>query len=153
MLGPDDLMAYMKRMGVEGEVVWLQPGRGRTSVSAAEAVGCSVAQIAKSVVVKGGGLYLVVLSGDRRVDLGKVSELVGERVSLASPREVLERLGFPVGGVPPFGHRVSVRTFVDRSVMRFDEVFASGGSEDTLLRIRVNELLRLVGVSPVDVSR
>lgn len=95
--GLDELMASMKRMGVDGEVVWLQPGSGSTSVSAAEAVGCSVAQIAKSVVVKGGELYLVVLSGNRRVDLGKVSEPVGERVSLASPREVLERLSFPVG--------------------------------------------------------
>ncbi len=144
----------MRERGVSGEIITLSPSAAKTSASAAQAVGCDVAQIAKSIVLKGEqGLYIFILSGDKRVDLARASAIVGEKLSLAKPDEVLARLGYPVGGVPPFGHAEQVKTFVDKSVLRFEEVFASGGSEDTLLRIRVSELLRAVGGVVAEASR
>lgn len=146
MLGPDDLSEYMRRNGIVGEIIRLGKDEAKTSKSAAKAVGCDVAQIAKNIVLKSGDeLYLVIISGDKRIDYGKASREIGGEVRLASPEEVLERLGYPVGGVPPFGHKTVVKTYLDRSVLRFGEVYTSGGSEDTLMKIKTTELLKVVG--------
>lgn len=153
ILGPDDQLAFMRSKGISAEIIKLQPGQAKTSASAAQAVGCSLAQIAKNIVFSGGRLYLVTLSGDRKVDFEKVSKVVGEKVSLASTQIVLEKLGYPVGGVPPFAHKAPIKIIVDRSVTRFDEVVTSGGSEDTLMRIRVSDLLKHTGAQVEEVSK
>lgn len=146
------MRGYMVLNGVRGEILKLPPRMARTSSSAAKAVGCSVGQIAKNIVLSGSETYLVVLSGDRRVDVDKVSAVVGERLSLMKPAEILEKTGYPVGGVPPFGHRTLLKVLVDKSITRFDVVYTSGGSEDTLLKIEVGELLRHLKAPVVDVS-
>ncbi|MEM4316347.1 MAG: YbaK/EbsC family protein, partial [Nitrososphaerota archaeon] len=121
-------------------------------VSAANSVGCSVSQIAKNVVLKGSKPYLVILSGDRRVDLKRASMTAGEKLALMESSEVLEHTGFPVGGVPPFGHLKTIKTWVDRSVTRFGVIYTSGGSDSVLLKIEVSELLRFIKAPIVDIS-
>jgi len=155
MLGTDDLVKYMRRLGIVGEVIRLNPSEAKTSQSAAKAVGCDVSQIAKSIVLKGkSNFYLVILSGDKRIDFKKASEVIGEAVTLAKPDEILAKTGYSVGGVPPFGHAEQIKTYLDKSLLRFEEVYSSGGSEDTLLRIKVSELLKLYGQeSLVDFSK
>ncbi|HID04419.1 MAG TPA: YbaK/EbsC family protein [Candidatus Caldiarchaeum subterraneum] len=143
MLGPDELAKYMRENGIEGEIIRLGPSSAKTSSSAAKAVGCDVAQIAKSIVLKGGeSYYVVVLSGDRKIDIGRASAFLNEETRLARAGEILEQTGYPVGGVPPFGHANPLKILVDKSLLRFEEVYSSGGSEDTLLRIKVRELVR-----------
>ncbi|MEM2909521.1 MAG: YbaK/EbsC family protein [Nitrososphaerota archaeon] len=155
MLGIDSVKKFMKEKGANGTIIELGEGKARSSVLAALAVGCSVTQIAKNIVVETecGDVFLVIISGDKRVDLSKVSKLVGANLKLASPENVLEETGYVVGGVPPFGHKKRMKTFLDRSVERFSEVYTSGGSPDTLLKISVNELRRLTAAEIVDVSK
>lgn len=153
MLGPDDLASFMARNRVDGEFIRLNPSEAKTSESAAKAVGCQVSQIAKSIVMLGSRPYLIIISGDKRVDLKKFSELVGENVRLANSSEVLAATGYPVGGVPPFGHIAPLKSFVDVSLTRYEEVYTSGGSDNTLLKIKVKTLLETVGGGLVDVSR
>jgi prolyl-tRNA editing enzyme YbaK/EbsC (Cys-tRNA(Pro) deacylase) len=154
ILGPNVQLAYLKSKEINAEIVWLPAGQAKTSALAARTVECDLAQIAKNIVVAGNShLYLVTLSSDMKGDLEKVSRVVGEKVSLASPREVLERLGYPVGGVPPFAHLEPIRIIVDSSVIRFTEVFTSGGSKDALTRIDVSELLKHTGAQVEEVSK
>jgi len=146
MLGPDYLEQYMKSRGISGEIIRLSPSAAKTSASAAESVGCEISQIAKSIVLKGEErYYVVVLSGDKRIDLKKASATLRDTLRLAKPEEILEQTGYPVGGVPPFGHANSLKILVDKSLLRFEEVYSSGGSDNTLLKIKVKELIKATG--------
>lgn len=154
MLGTRDLEEYMRVRGIKGEILRLRPGEAKTSAAAAQAVGCELGQIAKNILLIGKeNRILVVTSGDRRINISKVSSLVGEKLRLATPREVLEETGFPVGGIPPFGHRQKIRTIADPSLRRFPYVYTSGGSEDTLMKIDVEELVRACDAEILEVSQ
>ena len=87
------------------------PASTRTAREAAEAIGCQVGQIAKSLVFKGkhsGKPLLVIASGASRVDEAKLGQLVGEPVEKADADFVRQRTGFSIGGVPPVGHKTSL---------------------------------------------
>ncbi len=142
----------MEKNNLEAELIFLKPNEGKTSELAAAAVGCPLSQIAKNIVLKGSHTYVLVLSGDRKVDLKKFSAVVGEQVRLATPDEVLRETGYPVGGVPPFGHITKLKVFVDASIKRHDVVYTSGGADNVLMKIDVDALLKIVGDNIVDVS-
>jgi prolyl-tRNA editing enzyme YbaK/EbsC (Cys-tRNA(Pro) deacylase) len=124
----------------------------KNSALAAKALGCSVAEIAKSVVFRAGGAVVVVISGDKRVDTKRLSELTSEVVSVASPEEVRTMTGYPIGGVPPFPHVEGVRVFCDVSLRRFEHVWAAGGAPNVVFRIGARELVENVGGAEVDVA-
>ncbi|MCS6784652.1 MAG: YbaK/EbsC family protein [Candidatus Caldarchaeum sp.] len=147
------LKRFIESRKIDAEFVELLPEQAKTSESAAAAVNTSVNQIAKSIVLRGSKTYVVVLAGDKRIDLKKFSRVVGEPVRLASPDEVLESTGFNVGCVPPFGHLRKLKTFIDVSLLRNDVVYASGGTDSSLLKISVTELLRILGSDVVDVTK
>lgn len=147
------LKRFIEHQKLDAEFVELPPEQAKTSQSAAAAVNVSVDQIAKSIVLKGSKAYVVVIAGDKRVDLKKFSFVVGEPVRLATPDEVLALTGFDVGCVPPFGHVKKLKTFVDKSVLENKVVYASGGTNSSLLKISVTELLRFLGCSVVEVAK
>ncbi len=153
MLGPDNVRSFIQTHQIEAEFIHLEPSEAATSQSAATALGCPVAQIAKNIVLIGSKPYLLVISGDMKVDMKKFSEIVGERVRLATPDEVLEATGYKVGAVPTFGHLKPLKIYIDVSVTRYGLVFTSGGSDSTLLKISVNTLLEHSGCATVDVGR
>ena len=124
----------------------------RNSELAAKALGCSVPEIAKSVVFVNGSAAVVIISGDKRVDSAKLSKLIGEEVRIAKPDEVREKTGFPIGGVPPFPHAEGVAVFPDSSLMRFEHVWAAGGTPNAVFRIATADLIRLVGRGPFELS-
>lgn len=124
----------------------------KNSFLAAQALGCTVAEIAKSVVFMGDGAKVVVLSGDRRVDAVKLSSAVGAPVVLATPDQVREYTGFPIGGVPPFPHEEGVKVLADASLMRFESVWAAGGAPNVVFRVATRSLFQVLGSEPVDVS-
>lgn len=146
------LKRFMQLHGVRGEFVELLPEQAKTSQTAAAAVNCELKQIAKSIVVKGSKFYVIVLPGNRRVDLKKFSKVVNEPVRLATPEEVLSETGYRVGGVPPFGFRKQLKTFIDSSLLENEVVYASGGTDKSLLRIAVNELVRVLKNEIVDAA-
>ncbi|MCF8885084.1 MAG: YbaK/EbsC family protein [Nitrososphaerota archaeon] len=154
MLGSEDLKKYMDEKKIVGEIIYLKSGEARTSSSAARAVKCSLGQIAKNILLIGssGSRLLIVISGDKKIDLQKISKIFSEKFRLASPEEVLEETGYSVGGVPPFGHIKPLKTVIDQSLKRYKYVYTSGGSEDTLMKIEVDELIRVCGAEILDVS-
>ena len=153
MRGVKEVKSYMEENSINGEIIMFKAEQAKTSASAAEHLGCEVAQIAKSIVLKADNPILVILSGDMRVDLKKLSEVIGEKAKLASPEYVSEEVGFIIGGVPPMGFDRPVRILIDKSIERFSEVFSSGGSRDSILKIDVNELKTVVKGEIVDVSK
>lgn len=124
----------------------------KSSTLAAKALGCTLGEIAKSLVFVGRWTVVVIISGDRRVDGGKLARVVGSEFQIATPAEVREKTGFPIGGVPPFPHVEGVLVMVDRSLTRFSHVWAAAGTPYAVFRIGTSDLLRLVGSSSVDVA-
>ena len=153
MRGVKEVKSYIDKNGINAEIIMFEAEQAKTSASAAEHLGCEVAQIAKSIVLKAESPILVIISGDMRVDLKKLSEVIEEKAKLASPEYVLEEVGFIIGGVPPMGFDKPVRILMDKSVERFTEVFSSGGSRESILRISVDDLKNATKCELVDVSK
>jgi prolyl-tRNA editing enzyme YbaK/EbsC (Cys-tRNA(Pro) deacylase) len=126
-----------------------------SSADAAAAIGCAVAQIAKSMLFRAadGRPVLVVASGAARVDETKVAALLGQKIRRADPEFVLERTGFAVGGVPPVGHATPPVTFLDRDLQRFETIWAAAGSPNAVFALTPNDLARLTGADFADVAK
>ena len=147
----DRVATFLRSLGVKFELREFDVST-KNSALAAEALGCSIGEIAKSVVFEGGETIVVVLSGDRRVDPGKLSSLVGSQVNLATPDSVRASTGYPIGGVPPFPHSDHVKVIVDESLTRFPAVWAAGGAPNVVFKMDTAELLRTLRAVPVDVA-
>ncbi len=126
-----------------------------SSAEAAAAVGCGVAQIAKSMVFRAadGRSVLVVASGANRVDEKKVAALLGQKVKRADVDFVLACSGFAPGGVPPVGHLVAPVTFLDADLRGFATVWAAAGSANAVFELTPDDLVRLTGAGFVDVAK
>lgn len=120
------------------------PEGTKTAEDAARAIGCDVGQIVKSLVfVAGGEPVLALTSGANRVDLQRLAGVAGASdARRADPEEARAATGFAVGGTPPFGHPERVRTFIDRDLLGFDEVWAAAGTPDAVFRTTPDELQR-----------
>jgi prolyl-tRNA editing enzyme YbaK/EbsC (Cys-tRNA(Pro) deacylase) len=127
----------------------------RTSAEAAAALGCSVAEIAKSLVFRCGdeGAVLVIASGVNRVDERKVAALVGAPIRKADAGFVREHTGYAIGGIPPLAHRRPSSVLIDEALLRFARVHAAGGTPNATFAIRPAELVRLAGGRVADVRQ
>ncbi len=150
--GSKRLRQYVEERGIETEVVTLDSST-KTSQMAADSLGCKVAQIAKSIVFTGDSPVVVVISGDKRVDTGKLSEHLGWKVKIADADAVRNGTGYVIGGVPPFAHEPGVVVLLDSSLARFDDVWAAAGTPHSVMRLRVDYLAEVVGGGFVDLSR
>jgi len=129
------------------------PEGTRTSQDAANAVGCTVAQIAKSIVLRTGEqVVLVIASGPNRVDLGKIATLIDAPVKSADGRWVRDVTGFAIGGVPPIGHNGAIRIYIDQDLMVLDPIWAAAGSPRHVFRTSAKELARMTGGQISDVK-
>jgi prolyl-tRNA editing enzyme YbaK/EbsC (Cys-tRNA(Pro) deacylase) len=119
----------------------------RTAEDAAAAIGCTVAQIAKSLVFRSGSgrAVLVVASGVNRVDEKKVAALIGEPIGRADADFVREATGFAIGGVPPVGHRTAPVALIDEALMAFGEIWAAAGTPNAVFRLTPADLVALTG--------
>jgi prolyl-tRNA editing enzyme YbaK/EbsC (Cys-tRNA(Pro) deacylase) len=126
-----------------------------SSAEAAAAIGCDVAQIAKSMLFKAadGTPVLVVASGTNRVDEKKVAVLLGQKISRADAGFVLDRTGFAVGGVPPVGHATPPIAFLDRDLQAYSLIWAAAGSPNAVFALTPADLVRLTGAGFVDVAK
>ena len=142
---------YLSLSGVSHELREFDEST-RNSALAAKALGCTVAEIAKSVVFAGDRTAVVIISGDRKVDITKLVEVMGVELRIARPDEVKERTSFTIGGVPPFPHGEGVTVLADSSLMRFRRVWAAAGTPNSVFSIGTPDLLRLLNTEPVDVA-
>lgn len=122
------------------------PVSARTAQDAARAIGCSIAQIAKSIVFRGeisGDPRLVVASGVNRVDVQRLSRLAGESVAMGNADFVRAVTGYAIGGVPPVGHTQSIRTWIDSDLLLHDEIWAAAGTPQAVFRLTPQALVDL----------
>ena len=141
---------FLARSGVDHDI--RDFASTRNSVIAAQVLGCTVPEIAKSIVFVGDKTAVVILSGDRRVSGAKIEAFIGSGARIAKPVEVREKTGFPIGGVPPFPHAPGVMVLPDLSLMRFGHLWAAAGTPSSVFRIGTADLIRLVGGGPFDLS-
>jgi len=120
----------------------------RTAREAAHAVGCSIGQIAKSILFRGaasGRPVLVIASGANRIDEAAVAVLLGEALGKADADFVRRETGFAIGGVPPAGHDRPITTFVDEDLLGYDEIWAAAGTPFAVFRLPSSALPGLTG--------
>jgi prolyl-tRNA editing enzyme YbaK/EbsC (Cys-tRNA(Pro) deacylase) len=135
--------------GIVPRMVWLDE-HARTAPLAAAQIGCAVGAIANSLVFDHDGEPLLVMaSGAARVDTDLVARTVGaERVERASAGFVRDATGMAIGGVAPTGHPRRLPALVDTDLQEFDEIWAAGGTPDTVMALTFEELVRLTGGTP-----
>ena len=126
------------------------PEGTRTAAEAAAAIGCSVAQIAKTIVFRaraadGDRPALVIASGVNRVDSGKVAALLGVTLSRADAEWVREQTGFAIGGVSPVGLLGGPLLVFDRDLLALHPIFAAAGSPRHVFRTEATVLARITG--------
>lgn len=132
------------------------PASTRTSAEAAAAIGCAVAQIAKSLIFRAGTSgrpVLVMASGANRVDEKAVGRLLGERLERADAEFVRTNTGFAIGGVPPVGHRVQPACFIDADLMALEEIWAAAGTPNAVFRLTPAALAGLTGGQVAEVKK
>jgi prolyl-tRNA editing enzyme YbaK/EbsC (Cys-tRNA(Pro) deacylase) len=123
----------------------------RTSADAAREIGCSVAEITKSLVFGVVGTeetVLLLLSGADRVDLSRGAAALGvDRLERAAPEMAKAATGFSIGATPPFGHTTQLRIAMDDRLLEFDHVWAAGGRTNAVFRISSADLKRVSGAA------
>ncbi|MDQ1010259.1 prolyl-tRNA editing enzyme YbaK/EbsC (Cys-tRNA(Pro) deacylase) [Streptomyces sp. V4I23] len=129
------------------------PHATRTAAQAAEAIGCDVSEIVKSLVFEADGRpVLVLMDGSSRVDVERVrAELGAESVRRANADLVRETTGYAIGGVPPFGHRTRTRVLADRGLLDHAVVWAAAGTPHTVFPLDPKTLIAHAGGTVVDV--
>jgi len=144
----------LNAIGLQLEVVEL-PASTRTSQEAAQAIGCQVAQIAKSIVFQAGSSQrpvLVIASGPNRVNEKEIERLVGEPIGKADADYVRRRTGYVIGGVPPLGHAEPLQTFIDQDLLQYPEIWAAAGTPHAVFHLTPEELLHITGGLVVKVT-
>ncbi len=124
------------------------PDSTRTARDAAEAIGCEVGQIAKSLVfrrIESDQPLLVIASGSNLVDLDLIASHIGEGVVLGQADYVRAVTGFVIGGIPPLGHDTSIQTLIDQDLMKYDVIWAAAGTPRAVFQLTGDALLRMTG--------
>ncbi len=126
----------------------------RTAVEAAAAVGCTVAQIAKSLVFRGahtGKPILVIASGTNRVNQTALAQFAGEPLERPDADFVRAQTGFAIGGVPPLGHDHKLETYIDSDLWQYAQIWAAAGHPNAVFALSPDDLLALTGGRVVDI--
>ncbi len=128
------------------------PEGTKTAADAAAAIGVKIGQIVKSLVfVVDGQPTMALVAGDNRLDEAKLATAVGgTHVERCSGEAVRDATGFPIGGVPPFGHDLPV--YIDEDLLRFDEVWAAAGTWTDVFPITPTDLVRISGGAVVSLT-
>jgi prolyl-tRNA editing enzyme YbaK/EbsC (Cys-tRNA(Pro) deacylase) len=145
---------HLASRGYPNRVVEM-PDSTRTSTEAAAAIGCSVAQIAKSIIFRSEQndsvfTVMVVASGINRVDEKKVEALIGHPVRKADADFVRQQTGYAIGGVPPTGHDHPVKILIDEDLMQFSEIWAAAGSPRAVFQLTPATLVEMTAGSVAD---
>jgi Cys-tRNA(Pro) deacylase len=151
-----DLQGFIDAHGLKATILPLSQPTARVA-EAAQALGVAQEQIIKSLIFVLPDTPLVVISsGLGRIDRKKLGGVLGvgrRKVKFADPQQALAITGFPVGGMPPFGHRHKLRTLLDRAVLAHEEIFGGGGAVDTMMRLSTTELIDVTTAEMVDISK
>ncbi len=144
----------LDKLGLVLQVVEL-PNSTRTATDAAQAIGCTVAQIAKSLIFRtktSDRPVLVIASGVNRVNEKTIAAILGEKIGKADADFVRQRTGFVIGGIPPMGHIEPIETYLDKDLMQYDEIWAAAGTPHAVFRLTPNDLERATGGKVISIQ-
>ncbi len=139
------VQAALQQLGMTLQVVEL-PDTTRSASDAAQAIGCGVEQIAKSLVFRGKQTQrpiLIIASGTNRVNEKRIGELLGEPIEKADADFVRQKTGFAIGGVPPVGHTEQPVIFIDEDLLHYDEIWAAAGTPHAVFRLLPADLVTM----------
>lgn len=142
--------------GLDPSLVRELPADTSTAASAARAVDAPQGSIVKSLIFLAEGVpILVLVAGDQRADVKRLRadlDLSKRQLRIAQPAEVLQHTGFEVGGVPPVGHTHPLRTLIDRTLGRFDTVWAAAGNAHAVFPIAYEQLVAITNGEVLDLG-
>lgn len=131
------------------------PDTTRTSAEAAQAVGCRVEQIAKTLVFRGRKTQkavLIIASGTNRVNEKKMIEYLAEPVEKPDADFVRQRTGFAIGGVAPVGHADKLEILIDEDLLKMDEIWAAAGTPHAVFKLMPADLVKMTGGRVVSIK-
>ena len=143
---------FLKGFDQSLEIIVLE-NSARTAKDAAIALGCDVGAIVKSLLFKTGDNFtLCLVAGDKRCSLNKLKKIKDEKdISMASPEEVKTQTGYTIGGVSPVGHLNKLEIFIDKSLERFNELFAAAGHPNCVFKINFNDIQKITNGKVEDI--
>ncbi len=143
----EKVRAYLEPFGVSDRIREFDVSSATVEL-AAVAVGVEPARIAKTLSFRlGDAPILVVTAGDAKIDNSKYKHFFGIKAKMLTPEEAVERIGHTVGGVCPFALPEDVKTYLDRSLRRFDTVFPAVGSAASAIELTCDQLERCCGAN------
>ena len=131
------------------------PEGTKTAADAAAAIGVDVGQIVKSLIFAvDGEIVVAYVSGSNQLDERKLAAAAGgAKARRVDADAVREATGYPIGGVPPFGHATALRVFVDQDLLEYDEVWAAAGTWNDVFALAPGDLVRASGGQVADLRR
>ena len=144
--------AALQQRGLEDTIIVMSEAT-HTAQAAADALGCTVGEIAKSIIFRTGErAVLVITSGKNRVDEKKVAALIGMTLSKADADFVRAQTGFVIGGVAPLAHTVAPVVLMDRDLLAFAQVWPAAGHPNTMFQIAPAKLAEIVQAEIADIA-
>ncbi|NIS60926.1 MAG: YbaK/EbsC family protein [Proteobacteria bacterium] len=142
----------LRSMGLRATVTEFSEST-RTAAEAAAAIGTTVGQIAKSLVLMvGNEPILVLVSGANRVDMEKMNRRLGKKIIKPDAETVRRVTGFSIGGVPPVGHSKRLRTIADEDLLNFPVVYAAAGTPNAVFSLSPRDLVRITEAEVVNLK-
>lgn len=144
--------AALEAAGISSDILEM-PGETRTAEQAAEAAGCQLDQIAKSIIFRGeasGHVVLFLTAGGNRVSPAKASAVAGQPLGKADADLIRAETGFAIGGVAPVGHLTQIRSWFDPRLLDFDVVWGAAGTPRHIFPVDPRALLQATGAALAD---
>ena len=143
---------FLKSFDQSLEVIILE-NSARTAQDAAKALDCNVGAIVKSLLFRAGDDFILCLvAGDKRCSLNKLKKIKNIKdISMASPEEVKTQTGYTIGGVSPVGHLYKLEIFIDKSLERFNELFAAAGHPNCVFKINFKNIQKITNGKVEDI--
>jgi prolyl-tRNA editing enzyme YbaK/EbsC (Cys-tRNA(Pro) deacylase) len=141
MASEDKFKEILKKLNSNIEIIKFEEST-KTSQDAANALHTTVNQIGKSIVFKTGSnkFVLVIASGANRINEKKLEKELNEEILRPSPEEIRAYVGYPIGGIPPFGHDNEMIIFIDEDLKQFDTIFCAGGTPNTVFKTSFEQI-------------
>ena len=143
---------FLKDFDKSLEVIILE-NSARTAQDAAKALDCNVGAIVKSLLFRAGDDFILCLvAGDKRCSLNKLKKLKDKKdILMASPEEVKTQTGYTIGGVSPIGHLNKIEILIDKSLERFNQLFAAAGHPNCVFKINFKNIQKITNGKVEDI--